>query len=63
MRSASLHLRGCGTLFDGDREQLNIAHECIDRHAHGPASHCPSASRMRMDATKPISFRTIAEHS
>ena len=20
-------------LFDGDRERLNIAHECIDRHA------------------------------
>jgi acetyl-CoA synthetase len=22
-------------LFDGDREQMNIAHECIDRHADG----------------------------
>ncbi|HSW04352.1 acyl-CoA synthetase [Aquabacterium sp.] len=22
-------------LFDGDREQMNIAHECIDRHAEG----------------------------
>ena len=25
-------------LFDGDREQLNIAHECIDRHVHGDAT-------------------------
>ena len=24
-------------LFDGDRERLNIAHECIDRHAGDPA--------------------------
>jgi acetyl-CoA synthetase len=24
------------TLFDGDREHLNIAHECIDRHAGDP---------------------------
>ena len=23
-------------LFDGDREHLNIAHECITRHADGP---------------------------
>src|SRR3954447_10376783 len=22
-------------LFDGTRERLNIAHECIDRHVHG----------------------------
>src|SRR3954467_14347388 len=22
-------------LFDGDRERLNIAHECIDRHVEG----------------------------
>ena len=22
-------------LFDGDRERLNIAHECIDRHVDG----------------------------
>ncbi len=25
-------------LFDGDRERLNIAHECIDRHADGSGS-------------------------
>ena len=23
-------------LFDGDRQRLNIAHECIDRHAGDP---------------------------
>src|SRR5690606_41781335 len=26
---------GLWELFDGDRERLNIAHECIDRHAGG----------------------------
>src|SRR4026208_1243286 len=25
-------------LFDGDRERLNIAHECIDRHPPPPAA-------------------------
>ena len=25
-------------LFDGDRERLNIAHECIDRHVDGDAA-------------------------
>jgi acetyl-CoA synthetase len=25
-------------LFDGDRDRLNLAHECVDRHAgHGTA--------------------------
>src|SRR5207244_13329651 len=29
---------GLWTLFDGDRRGLNIAHECVDRHAgRGPA--------------------------
>jgi len=49
-------------LFDGDREHLNIARECIDRHATDSqriairiahADGCDEA----------ISFRTIAEHS
>ena len=29
--------RALWDLFDGDRERLNIAHECIDRHAGDPA--------------------------
>jgi acetyl-CoA synthetase len=29
--------RALWDLFDGDREHLNIAHECIDRHADGSA--------------------------
>ena len=29
-------------LFDGDRERLNIAHECIDRHVDG--EHRPRSS-------------------
>jgi len=49
-------------LFDGDRARLNIAHECIDRHAADPrriairiahADGCDEA----------ISFRSVAEQS
>ena len=37
-------------LFDGDREHLNIAHECIDRHADGGRPRC--ASRMPKATTR-----------
>ena len=35
---AQRHFSGAGlwALFDGDREHLNIAHECVDRWAAGP---------------------------
>ena len=35
---AQRHFSGAGLwdLFDGDRETLNIAHECVDRWAVGP---------------------------
>ncbi len=35
---AQRHFSGAGlwALFDGDRERLNIAHECVDRWAAGP---------------------------
>ena len=40
-------------LFDGSRDNLNIAHECIDRHAETPAElRC--VSRMTMAATSSL---------
>ncbi|WP_119420866.1 acyl-CoA synthetase [Desertibaculum subflavum] len=48
-------------LFDGDRGRLNIAHECIDRHA-GRAE--PAVIVVRADgADEVLSFRQIAEAS
>jgi acetyl-CoA synthetase len=49
-------------LFDGDRERLNIAHECIDRHAVDPGR---IAIRIAHDdgRDEAISFRAIAEQS
>ena len=32
---AHASMDGLWALFDGDREALNIAHECITRHADG----------------------------
>ena len=49
-------------LFDGDRERLNIAHECIDRHAADP--HRIAIRIAHADGRdEAISFRTIAEQS
>jgi len=49
-------------LFDGDREHLNIAHECIDRHATDP--HRIAIRIAHADGhDEAISFRTIAEQS
>jgi acetyl-CoA synthetase len=49
-------------LFDGDRERLNIAHECIDRHAADP--HRIAIRIANADGRdEAITFRTIAEQS
>ena len=49
-------------LFDGNREHLNIAHECIDRHAvdaHRVATRIANAD----GRDEALSFRAIAEAS
>src|SRR5262245_28783310 len=48
-------------LFDGDRESLNIAHECIDRHA---ASGRPAVRVAHADGSdESLTFGDIAEWS
>ena len=48
-------------LFDGDRERLNIAHECIDRHVGGDKT---AVIVLRADGTDEIlSYRRISEDS
>jgi acetyl-CoA synthetase len=48
-------------LFDGDRARLNIAHECIDRHA-GRTN--PAVIVVRADgSSETLSFRDISEDS
>lgn len=48
-------------LFDGDRERLNIAHECIDRHVEGDKI---AVIVVRADGTDEIlSYRQISEDS
>jgi acetyl-CoA synthetase len=49
-------------LFDGNRERLNIAHECIDRHAADP--HRVAIRIAHADGhDEAISFRAIADES
>ena len=48
-------------LFDGDRAALNIAHECIDRHASGDRTAVIVAHADGRDEI--LSFRQIAEDS
>ena len=48
-------------LFDGDRAGLNIAHECIDRHAGGDATAIILAHADGRD--EKISYRDIARQS
>jgi acetyl-CoA synthetase len=49
-------------LFEGNREQLNIGHECIDRHAVDP--HRVAIRIAHADGRdEAISFRTIADES
>jgi acetyl-CoA synthetase len=48
-------------LFDGDRERLNIAHECIDRHV---ASGRDAVVLVRADGTdETLGFEAIAQAS
>lgn len=48
-------------LFDGNRQQLNIAHECIDRHVEGDRN---AVIVVHADGPDEIlSFRTLAEDS
>ena len=48
-------------LFDGDRERLNIAHECIDRHVDGDKT---AVIVVRADGSDEIlSYRRISEDS
>jgi len=49
-------------LFDGDRAQLNIAHECIDRHAADPARVAIWIA-FAGGYDERLTFRTIAERS
>src|SRR6266540_4496845 len=57
----TLSLHDALPIFDGDRQRLNIAHECIDRHA-GRAN--PAAIVVRADGSSgTLSFRDIAEDS
>ncbi len=49
-------------LFDGDRERLNIAHECIDRHATDPNRIAIRIAHAD-GQDEAISFRTIADMS
>jgi acetyl-CoA synthetase len=49
-------------LLDGDREQLNIAHECIDRHATDPHRVAIRIAHAH-GRDEAISFRSIAEQS
>jgi acetyl-CoA synthetase len=48
-------------LFDGDREQLNIAHECIDRHVDGDRVAVRIAHADGRDEA--ITFKAIAQAS
>ena len=52
---------GLWELFEGDRERLNIAHECIDRHA---ARSNPAVIVIHADGhDEVLGFRDIAEDS
>ena len=48
-------------LFDGNRERLNIAHECIDRHARRAAVRGDRRARRR--PRRGAHFREIARDS
>ena len=48
-------------LFDGNREQLNIAHECVDRHASQGQT---AVIVLRTDAPdEVISYEQLAKHA
>jgi acetyl-CoA synthetase len=48
-------------LFDGDREQLNIAHECVDRHANSGKTALIVVRAEGQDEI--ISYRELADRS
>src|ERR1700761_1311550 len=49
-------------LFDGDRESLNIAHECIDRHA-ADANRVAVWLAYADGRDERLTFRAIADRS
>lgn len=53
---------GLWALFDGNREHLNIAHECIDRHA-GDADRIAVVLVRADGQDQQLSFRALAEAS
>jgi acetyl-CoA synthetase len=48
-------------LFDGDRERLNIAHECIDRHVDGDRTAIIIINANGVDES--LSYRELSEES
>ena len=48
-------------LFDGDRERLNIAHECVDRHVDGDRTAIVIINANGIDES--LSFRDLSEES
>jgi acetyl-CoA synthetase len=48
-------------LFDGDRERLNIAHECVDRHVDGDKAAIIIINANGVDES--LSFRELSEES
>jgi acetyl-CoA synthetase len=61
---AQKHARAAAlwSLFDGDREQLNIAHECVRRHADGSGRAAVRVAHAD-GADEVLSFDTIAAGS
>lgn len=53
---------GLWELFDGDRERLNITHECIDRHADDPARVAVRIAHFE-GHDEVLTFRDIADWS
>src|ERR1044071_8910182 len=60
---AQRHFSGPGLweLFDGNKERMNIAHECIDRHVDGEREAVVLVRANGEDES--ISFRKISEES
>ena len=54
--------QGLWDLFDGDRTSLNLAHECIDRHASDPARVAVRVIRAD-DCDEVLTFQQISEAS
>lgn len=50
-------------LFDGDRDRMNIAHECIDRHAEGDGDRAAVILVRAHGQDETLGFRQIAEAS